>query len=256
MKRIFTYLLLLTLSLPASSQILVQNDFATYNGLASSVPAGWFYSWNDTASTSRSYYTSAGSCGMSCPAYKFGRDSVYMITPFFSGADSVRFYMKGNGTYKPNKFRVFGGADTSNWTLIHQFDSIPLASQTVTLPVGGAYNYLRFYYQKDSTGYNVGMDDIYIFAGIFTGVNEGKKFSASLYPNPTNGILNISSTAYLSKGMTILVSNVLGNEVKRIVLNNAAAQYQVNLNDLEAGIYMLRIRSEMGESTQRVVIRK
>ncbi|MBK6840606.1 MAG: hypothetical protein IPG90_21770 [Bacteroidetes bacterium] len=44
-------------------------------------------------------------------------DSAYVIT-CFAHADSVRFYMKGNGSFQANRFRVYGGPDTTNMTLI------------------------------------------------------------------------------------------------------------------------------------------
>ncbi|MBK7852123.1 MAG: hypothetical protein IPJ66_13605 [Bacteroidetes bacterium] len=71
MKRIFTLLILSVFTLPSFSQILVQTDFASYNGLSTSVPPGWFIYWNDTAATHKSYYTGSTTCGIACPAYKF-----------------------------------------------------------------------------------------------------------------------------------------------------------------------------------------
>ena len=52
------------------------------------------------------------------------------------------------------------------------------------------------------------------------------------------------------------VSNILGKVVKQVVLNTVAANYVVDLNDLEDGIYMVNVRNEFGEKTQRVVLKK
>ncbi|REJ82883.1 MAG: T9SS C-terminal target domain-containing protein [Bacteroidetes bacterium] len=256
MKRLFTLIVFCSFSLVSTSQILVHNDFTGYNGLSSTIAPGWFYSWNDTAATSRSYYTSAGSCGISCPAYKFGINGAYVITPSFSNADSLRFYMKGNGSFQPNKFHIYAGPDTMTWTLLRTFDSIPLASQIVTLPIGSAYNYIKFQYQKDSLGYNVGIDDVSIFSGIFTNLNPVRKFTASIFPNPTSGMLNIETGTFQPKSLSVSVSNVLGREVKNLQMNIPSAYYQVNLSDLDAGVYMVHVKSEFGEFTQRIVIRK
>ena len=135
MKRIFTLLILSVFTLPLFSQILVQTDFATYNGLSSGIPPGWFISWNDTASSHRSFYTGAATCGLACPAYKFGWDSAYVITPAFAHADSVRFLMKGNGSFQANRFPVYRGPDTTNMTLIQEFKHVSATSTIMTLPL-------------------------------------------------------------------------------------------------------------------------
>lgn len=258
MKKIFTLLAVL-IGLGAQAQtILVQTDFTGYNGLPNTVPFGWFISNNDTSATGKTFYTGASTCGVTCPAYKFnltGAES-YIITPQFSNADSVHFYMKGNGTYKPNKFRVYGGADTTTWTLIQQFDSVSATSRTVSLPVGPAYNYLKFGYLKDSTGYNVGFDDVIIFQGSLSSVPVTENFSANLYPNPTNGLLTIDLGSLHTKSLNVTVINVIGKEVKVLTLNTYSSEYTIDLGDLEAGVYMVRVRSEYGETTRRVVLRK
>jgi hypothetical protein len=255
MKRIFTLLILSVFTLPLFSQILVQTDFATYNGLSSGIPPGWFISWNDTASSHRSFYTGAATCGLACPAYKFGWDSAYVITPAFAHADSVRFYMKGNGSFQANRFQVYGGPDTTNMTLIQEFNNVSATSTIMTLPLDDSYTNVKFYYHKDSLGYNVGFDDVYVFAGSFSGISEHAVLDASIYPNPSQGKINVEM-AHFSKSLSVTVSNILGKVVKQVVLNTVAANYVVDLNDLEDGIYMVNVRNEFGEKTQSVVLKK
>src|SRR4051812_9634711 len=122
MKKTLLTLLLLSGFFFAKAQVLTFADFDTYDGTTPTIPAGYYISWNNTSS----FYTGASnSCGVACNAYKFGVDSATIITPSFSLADSVRFMMKGNGTYHPNKFKVYGSPDSINWVLIHSYDSIP-----------------------------------------------------------------------------------------------------------------------------------
>ncbi|MCC7231917.1 MAG: T9SS type A sorting domain-containing protein [Bacteroidia bacterium] len=254
MKKFFTLVLITVLASPAIAQVLVQTDFSTYNGLPSSVPFGWYISWNDTSSSLKSYYTS--NCGASCPAYKFGVDGAYVISPFFSGADSVRFYLKGNGNWKPNKFIVYGGTDTVNWTQIGIFDSIPLSSQYPVVYVGGGYNYLKFYYQKDSLGYNAGFDDVTVFAGTFSGISQVQKFTASIFPNPGNGLFAIETGVLKPKSLHVTVSNIIGMIIREGDITPTAGKYLLDLRDQVSGIYFLRLHSEYGDVTQRLLIRK
>ncbi|MBK6840604.1 MAG: T9SS type A sorting domain-containing protein [Bacteroidetes bacterium] len=60
----------------------------------------------------------------------------------------------------------------------------------------------------------------------------------------------------LQQSLSVTVSNILGKVVKQVVLNTVAANYVVDLNDLEDGIYMVNVRNEFGEKTQRVVLKK
>ena len=76
-----------------------------------------------------------------------------------------------------------------------------------------------------------------------------------MYSNPSQGKINVEM-AHFSKSLSVTVSNILGKVVKQVVLNTVAANYVVDLNDLEDGIYMVNVRNEFGEKTQRVVLKK
>ena len=69
--------------------------------------------------------------------------------------------------------------------------------------------------------------------------------SVRLYPNPTNGILNIEAEGE----MTISVMNTLGQKVMDIEATDKAI---INLNGCESGIYMVQIETENGTVTQKV----
>ena len=263
MKKIFTLIaLFFTISFSSSAQspILCEN-FNNYDSLVSSVDwHGWYISYN----TQFSYYTSTQSSGSSGPnSYKFGVDSATLISPDLTGVESISFWMKGNFGTPPgpdplSMFYVYESADSSVWTLV---DSIQPSANIATAGHPKAYNvtlgtrFVKFYYHKSSG--NVAFDDFCAYdgpVGIF-GVAKNN-LAISLYPNPSNGLINIKTSTFQTKGLTVTVSNVLGKEVKQVSLNTSAALYQVNLNDLEAGIYMVRVRSEYGESTQRVILKK
>ncbi|HNP98961.1 MAG TPA: T9SS type A sorting domain-containing protein, partial [Bacteroidia bacterium] len=76
-----------------------------------------------------------------------------------------------------------------------------------------------------------------------------------IYPNPTQGKINVEMAHY-SKSLSVTVSNILGKVVKQVVMNTISANYEVDLNDLEDGVYMVNVRNEFGEKTQRVVLKK
>ena len=76
-------------------------------------------------------------------------------------------------------------------------------------------------------------------------VAEVSASNASIYPNPTSGILNIEGNGQMS----ISVMNMLGQEIMKI---NATDKATIDLNGCESGIYMIQIKSENGIQTEKV----
>ena len=69
--------------------------------------------------------------------------------------------------------------------------------------------------------------------------------NVSVYPNPTNGIVNINAEGIKN----IMIINALGQKVYETVDN------QIDLSQFGNGIFMLRIETENGVSTQRIMVR-
>lgn len=80
-------------------------------------------------------------------------------------------------------------------------------------------------------------------------VAEVSESNARLYPNPTNGILNIESDG----AMTISVINMLGQKVME---TTASDNVTIDLSGFESGIYMVRIETQNGVKTEKVNVRK
>ena len=73
--------------------------------------------------------------------------------------------------------------------------------------------------------------------------------SCTIYPNPTNGVVNIKGEGM----MNISITNVLGQKVMETTATDNAV---IDLSNCESGIYMVRIESENGTMTQKVNVRK
>lgn len=80
-------------------------------------------------------------------------------------------------------------------------------------------------------------------------VEEINAENACLYPNPTNGIVNIEGNG----AMTVSVMNTLGQKVFE---TTATDNTTINLNGFESGIYMVRIETENGIKTEKVNVKK
>lgn len=83
---------------------------------------------------------------------------------------------------------------------------------------------------------------------------NAKEFSnvakLSVYPNPTNGIVNISNDSNALNSVDVLDLN--GRTVKSIKLTGETSA-QVNISDLSAGVYMMNISSDQGSVTKKIV---
>jgi len=85
------------------------------------------------------------------------------------------------------------------------------------------------------------------------GINSlGNNNSVSVYPNPTNGILNI--TSYSDANVQIL--DITGKEVLLQTTVNASKTQQINVSDLVNGVYILKVYNNDFVSIKKVVLNK
>jgi len=73
----------------------------------------------------------------------------------------------------------------------------------------------------------------------------------SIYPNPTNGKVQISLNEQ-QIGNTLQVVNINSEVVKQLVINNE--QLTIDLSNNAKGVYFVKLISESGVSTQKVVL--
>jgi hypothetical protein len=73
--------------------------------------------------------------------------------------------------------------------------------------------------------------------------------NVSVYPNPTNGMLNVAGQGT----MHISVLNVLGQTLQETCSEGNAT---LDLSQYESGMYLIRIETESGIEVQKVSIRK
>ena len=84
-----------------------------------------------------------------------------------------------------------------------------------------------------TTAYQFEIDNM-VFGDVTLSSSSSLRYgNTKVYPNPTNGIVNISG---LRSFKTISVHNLLGQEVKRF--DNASSS--IDISDLNTGIYLLR----------------
>ena len=71
-----------------------------------------------------------------------------------------------------------------------------------------------------------------------------------IYPNPTNGMVYLKNAT----GDFVRVYNVLGQEVYNAAINRNQEIQELNLNHLQAGLYIAKISDALHSSTERIII--
>ena len=109
-------------------------------------------------------------------------------------------------------------------------------------------------------GFNIDAttDGIFKFTGVvISGIND-KEFSknVTVYPNPSNGLLNIKLENGIGKTIAINVFDALGRSAfhKTDVLNAGAYSNQIDISNLSKGVYMLQVQAGENISMRKVVI--
>jgi hypothetical protein len=85
-----------------------------------------------------------------------------------------------------------------------------------------------------------------------------KKFnekSIELYPNPNNGNFTFNFKNSNIKNSTISIFNVLGENVKTIILTNMNTT-QINISEFGIGAYYLQVTAENNTITKKVFVTK
>jgi hypothetical protein len=88
-------------------------------------------------------------------------------------------------------------------------------------------------------------------------VNEFNKGNYGIYPNPNNGIFNLSINNTESSDLYVNIQNVLGQCVYTETFNNVnKLNKQINLSNIDSGIYTVTITNKDGlTSTEKIIIK-
>jgi hypothetical protein len=90
-----------------------------------------------------------------------------------------------------------------------------------------------------------------------TGIRKVEsKFSFEVYPNPSKGIINVDLRNSNLKEVTVVVTDILGKELRRVDLGDFSSVYQFDIAQYHNGFYFVKVISAKGESAQRVMLVK
>ena len=168
------------------------------------------------------------------------------ITIETSSESEVSFYYKVSSESNWDKlcFKI-DGTEKGDWS-----GMVAWAQASYTLTPGS--HELRWEYSKDSSmssGSDCAWIDNIVFPAttIITGVYQVvEKNNVEIYPNPVNDVLNIQLGENHSD---VEIFNSLGQVVRRY--ENVSGDMQINVADMEAGIYFVKIDGEVTKVIKR-----
>jgi len=98
----------------------------------------------------------------------------------------------------------------------------------------------------NDNGNNIYIDNLHIYAGsnvyVPSLISDTK---IKIYPNPVNNIVNIEFEDMNTSNITIALYDVIGKEVKQLVLNNQKeGNISINMHDFQPGVYFISFNNQ------------
>ena len=161
-----------------------------------------------------------------------------------SGLDGT--LLNWNCSYTPSNFKIYRSADGVEYSEIAAIDG-GLNEYFDGVGVGTYYYKVTAYSSAcESTPALTPDNEEYVVVEVLA-VPENS-IEARIYPNPANGNLKIQAENIIE----VVVMNSLGQTVYRF--DGMTDVLDLNTADLEAGIYMINVKSVNGMATDRIVI--
>lgn len=177
-----------------------------------------------------------------------------------------------------------GKADETTWEITdadgeviadggQNYGNLEIYLETIELPGDGCYFFTIFdtfgdggadHRMKSANGSLLFDEVLYGYErtvgfGVDTsisGIEEIKKESFRVWPNPTNDLLNVRLESTEQQSVQLVLSNFLGQQVqyRSLELVNGTNNLSLNTHTLTNGVYTLSIQTEDGILSQSVVI--
>ncbi len=89
-----------------------------------------------------------------------------------------------------------------------------------------------------------------------TSTNEWERNQFSLTPNPSNGVFVLNHQNPLSIDEVVEVYSIDGKLIKNYKVNAGNSSIQIDLTGYETGVYLLKVESQQGVMTRKLVLQK
>src|SRR5690554_1458843 len=172
----------------------------------------------------------------------------YTVTYWYRTGDSARFRFWGQWrtdsaaisvSNDPFQSGTYMETTTQEWTKV-----------TITSTAPADATVIRITFRN----YSGGGDDLFIdnvvFYEVSAAIKDNNIAGLSIYPNPATGsVLNVTSHNNIEKSVAIF--DVLGKQV----INTKTVNGSVNIADLNAGVYIVKVTEEGKTATRKLVVK-
>ncbi len=157
-----------------------------------------------------------------------------------------------------NDLQSVGFTDTNNGVAVGDSGTILRTGDggatwsPMTSPTTNDLNSVHF--PTATTGYAVGKTGTIIkFTGVLSGIDKNDySTSIEIYPNPASDFVTLNINK--NKALTLNIYNLIGTLVKSEMLKQN--QRQINIGDLNNGIYVIEIKSKEWTENQKIIIQR
>ncbi|MEO0038798.1 MAG: hypothetical protein RIQ59_2009 [Bacteroidota bacterium] len=221
-----------------------KNSFRTYiynfDGAATTAVAGFYYDPATLKLSGWAYYDNTATAGGVVGYYTFNLISggLTLSANTWYRIGVAYDYNTGDITWKDANGLFYTGVTSASM-------GVDIIECDFAVSAGTA-NTVANQFQVD----NVNISAVAVEDLLGTNTNSFATKEFSVFPNPAKDFVNVSSTS--SSINSIEISDLNGRVVKTV---NAidAANAQVNIADLSTGVYMMKIASDKGTTTKKVI---
>lgn len=180
-------------------------------------------------------------------------DTTAQVTPHvISGAGT------GNISTSPLFTNSLLGAGTDgNW--ITADDGLQLQSNSPCIDAGDTNAVATIDILSQNRIFNLSTDmGAYEFNSTTTSMLEKNELNNAVfvYPNPTSNAVNILFTMFETENVIVYLSDINGrliNTIEKGIIEKGNHNYQIDISELENGIYLLNINSDKGKQIRKFV---
>jgi hypothetical protein len=143
--------------------------------------------------------------------------------------------------------------DNSTSEVTYPYDVAGLATITTTNANPPQYYYYFYDWEVESESYQCISERTPVTVTVGTvGVEEGVLAGMNLYPNPSNGFVNVVVPASVEGNVNIEMFDVTGHLIQTYQV--AAGTTRLDVSSLASGVYIMKLDTENGTALKRITV--
>lgn len=188
-----------------------------------------------------------------------------LISPVINlgATNTLKFWVKSmSDSYELETYKVFASMGTGIPADVTGLTALGIGTSTAPYPnwlertfvlAPGTYDgqSVRFVIQCTSADHYMFMVDDFKVTAVTLKVSDVLANKFSVYPNPSNGTVNITNTDAI--GINQIQITDLNGRIVKTEAYTATGDIQVNIADLASGMYLMNISSDQGTAVKKIM---